>query len=190
MKAMSNTAKTAVGGMMVALSVIILLPTMFTSLVYALPAFAGMITMFCVVELGKKWAFGVYAAAAIISLLVIPNKEAVVMYVAFFGYYPIIKAILESKMPRVVEYILKFAVFNAAVVIAYILLIKVFAMPFNELMGIDDEGSFFARFAIPIMLAMGNVVFIVFDFCLTRLVTLYLRVWQKKFHKLFRFNKR
>lgn len=184
---MSKAAKTAMGGMMVALSVVILIPTALEIFVYALPAFAGMITMLCVIELDKKWAFGVYAATSIISLLVVPNKEAAVMYVAFFGYYPIVKSVFESKLPKVLEYILKFLVFNISVIIAYAALVKVFGMPFNELMGIE-EGSSWGNFAVPVLLALGNLVFITFDVCLTRVVTVYLKVWQKKFHKMFKFK--
>ena len=77
---MSKTAKTAIGGMLVALSVVLLIPTALEIFVYALPAFAGVITMFCVIEMGKSWAFGVYAATAIIGMLVLPNKEAAVLY--------------------------------------------------------------------------------------------------------------
>ena len=186
-KGLSTAAKTAIGGMSVALSVIILLPTALEIFVYALPAMAGMLTMFCVIELGKTWAFGVYFASSAIGLLLVPNKEAVVMYVAFFGYYPIIKAILESKLPRVPEYIIKFAVFNVSVLIAYVLLIKVFGMPFDEVMGIGDNATW-SKFAVPIMLALGNIVFIVYDLALTRIATVYIRIWQKKFRKMFRFK--
>ena len=68
---MSKTAKTAIGGMLVALSVVLLIPTALEIFVYALPAFAGVITLFCVIEMGKSWALGVYAATAIIGMLVV-----------------------------------------------------------------------------------------------------------------------
>ena len=51
---MSKTAKTAIGGMLVALSVVLLIPTALEIFVYALPAFAGVITLFCVIEMGKS----------------------------------------------------------------------------------------------------------------------------------------
>ena len=68
---MSQSAKTAIGGMITALSVVILMPTALDLFVYALPAMAGMLTMFAVVELGKKWSFGVYVAVSLISLLLV-----------------------------------------------------------------------------------------------------------------------
>ena len=187
MKELSQASKTAIGGMAVALSVVLMLPTAFEIFVYALPAIAGMLTLFCVIELGKSWAAGVYAASSAIGLLLIPNKEAVVLYVAFFGYYAILKAVFESRLPRAVEYLLKFLVFNASVVAAYALLVKVFGMPLDQILGIEED-VFWAKYAVPIFLVMGNVVFILYDFCLTRIATAYIKVLQKKFHKFFRFK--
>ena len=185
---MSQSAKTAMGGMVTALSVVILMPTALDLFVYALPAMAGMLTMFCVVELGKNWSVGVYAATSFISLLLVPNKEAAILYIAFFGYYPIVKSVLESKLPKIPEYIFKFLIFNVSVVAAYAVLVKVLGMPFDALMGTEGDDSVFAQYIAPIMLLLGNVVFIVFDIALTRIVTVYLRVWQKKFKKLFPFR--
>lgn len=187
MKTMSHASKTAIGGMIVALSVVLMLPTAFEIFVYALPAIAGMLTLFCVIELGKSWAFGVYAASSAIGLLLIPNKEAVVLYVAFFGYYAILKAIFESKLPRAVEYLLKFLVFNLSVVAAYALLVKLFGMPLDQILGVDEDVSW-GRHAVPVFLVMGNLVFLLYDFCLTRIATAYIKVLQKKLHKLFRFK--
>ena len=185
---MSHAGKTALGAMAVALSVVLMLPTVMNSLVYALPAFAGILTLFCVIELGKSWAIGVYAATATLSLLLLPNKEAAVMYAAFFGYYPVVKALLEGRaLPRVLEYLFKFLVFNASVVAAYLLLVYAFGLPFNELMQID-EGASWAKYAAVILLGVGNVTFLIFDFLLTRMATIYLRLWQKKLHRMFRFK--
>lgn len=187
---MNTASKTAIGGLMMALSVVILIPTALEFFVYALPAMAGLIIMFCVIELNKRWAAGVFAGAAVISLLLVPNKEAAVLYAAFFGYYPILKAIFESKLPRALEYSVKYICFNVAMVAAYFVLIKVFGMPFDQLMGIDDSSpAFFAKFAVPIMLAAGNVIFFFYDLCLTRMASVYVNVWQSKLRKRFRFKR-
>ena len=185
---MSQSAKTAMGGMITALSVVVLMPTALEVLVYALPAFAGMLIMFSIIELNKKWAFGIYAAVSILSLLLVPNKEASILYAAFFGYYPLLKAFAESKLPKVAEYILKFAVFNISMLLSYWALIKVLGMPFDEIMGIEGETGFMAKYALPILLGMGNVAFIMYDVAITRILTVYLNVWQKRFRKLFPFK--
>lgn len=185
---MSVSAKTALGAMVTALSVVILIPSAVQVFVYALPAMAGMLTMFAVVEIDKKWAIGSYIATSLIGLLFVANKEAVMYYVAFFGYYPVVKAILESKLPRALEYVLKFLIFNISIVISGVLLVKVFGMPYNDLLGIDGESAFFTKYALPIMLVLGNLVFILYDVALTRMLTAYLYVWQKRFHKIMRLR--
>lgn len=184
---MSKTAKTAIGGMATALTVALLIPTALDIFVFALPAFASLITAFCVIELDKKWAFGVYAASSVISLFTVPNKEAVLMYVAFFGYYPIVKALIEGKMKRPVGYVLKFLVFNVSVVAAYYVIIKLSGMPFNEFMGIEG-GGFLAKYGVPVMLILGNIAFVLLDFMISVYVTRYLCSWQKRFKKLFKFK--
>lgn len=186
---MSQSAKTAIGGMTAALSVVLMLPTVMGLWTYALPAFAGILIMFTIVELDKKWATGIFTAVSLLSLILLPNKEAAVFYLCFFGNYPIIKCLLEgAKMPRVPEYIIKFVVFNAEVLLAGFIMVKVFGMPMAELLGIEGETASWAQYALPITLAVGNVTFILFDRLLTMTVTIYLLKWQKRFRKMFPFK--
>ena len=180
---MSVASKTAVGGMAAALSVVILIPTALDIFVYALPAFAGMITLFCVIELNKKWALGVFTASALLSLILVPNKEAAVLYITFFGYYPVLKSSLEKIRLRAVEYLLKFLCFNISVVLSYVLLVFAFGISIEQLFG--DELTRAMYIVLP---ALMNVMFIAYDLCLTRMYTVYINVWQKRFHKLFRFR--
>lgn len=186
---MSQSAKTAIGGMTAALSVVLMLPTVMGLWTYALPAFAGILVMFAIIEINKKWATGIFVAVSLLSLILLPNKEAAVFYLCFFGNYPIIKCLLEgAKMPRVLEYIIKFAVFNAEVIFAGFIMIKVFGVPMAEFLGIEGEGVFWARYALPLTLAVGNVTFVLFDKLLTMMVTIYLVKWQKRFRKMFPFK--
>lgn len=184
---MKQSSKVALGGMLVALSVVILIPSAMELFVYALPAMAGILTMFAVIELDKKWAAGIYAATSILGLLLVPNKEAVVIYAVFFGYYPILKAVVESKLPRAAEYAVKFLVFNVALVLDFFIMTKIFGMPFESFMGIEGETGGWVKYIVPILLVLGNLTFTVFDFGTTQLVTGYLRFWQKRFRRLFRF---
>ena len=130
---MSQSAKTAIGGMTAALSVVLMLPTVMGLWTYALPAFAGILIMFTIIELDKKWATGIFVAVSLLSFILLPNKEAAVFYLCFFGNYPIIKGVLEGrKMPRVLEYIIKFVVFNAEILLAGFIMVKIFGVPMAE----------------------------------------------------------
>ena len=178
---MKNSAKTALGGMISALSLtIMLLTAVVPYLTYALPAIAGALLVLMVIEINKKWAFCAYAAISILSFLILPDKEAAMMYVAFFGYYPVLKPFLESKLSNnKLCWLAKATVFNIAIVVAYLVIVNVFGIPIDEM---EEYGKWGAA----ALLVMGNVMFVLYDICITRLVTLYLLKWQKRFRKLFR----
>ena len=186
---MSQSAKTAIGGMTAALSVVLMLPTVMGLWTYALPAFAGILIMLAVIELDKKWAAGIFAAVSILSLMLLPNKEAAVFYACFFGSYPIIKAVIEKRnIPRALEYIIKTVIFNASVLIASFVMLKLFGMPLEEFLGTEGESAWWVEYAIPITLVIANITFIAFDYLLTVMVTVYLTRWQKRFRKMFPFK--
>ena len=84
---MRNSAKTAMGGMIAALSLtIMLLTAVIPYLQYALPAMSGALLVLMVIEINKKWALCTYTAVSILSFLILPNKEAAMVYFAFFGF--------------------------------------------------------------------------------------------------------
>lgn len=178
---MKNSAKTAIGGIIASLSlVIMLLSAVIPFLEYALPAIAGALLVIIVIEVNKKWAFCAYLAVSLLSMLILANKEAAMMYVAFFGLYPILKPLLESKIKNnALCWAAKAVVFNVSVVAAYLIIVYVFGIPIED---IEKHGAKM----IPLLLLLGNVMFVLYDICITRLVTLYIRKWQKKFRKLFK----
>lgn len=139
---------------------------------YGLPALAGLPCMIIVIEMGHRWAWPVFVAAGILSALMAPDKEAVVLYLLFFGYYPILKALLERLSP-VVGWILKFAVFNLAMVAGFFLAVFVLGIP-------KDSFLVFGSATPLILLAVGNVVFFLYDYTLSGLIREYL----KRFHAL------
>lgn len=177
---MKKSAKTALGGITASLSLVFMLLTaVFPFLTYASPEIAGTLLIIMVLELNKKWAFGAYVTVSLLSLFILPDKEAAMMYVGFFGFYPILKPVLESKLPRVWEWLCKFLVFNASVCVSYLIIVYIFSIPIE---GMER----FGKWAVPALLAMGNVMFILYDMVISRLVSIYLNRWQKKFHSIFK----
>jgi len=149
------------------------------SMDYALPAMAGALTLLLVMELDVVWALGVYAAAAVLSLLLLPVKGVALFYAMFFGYYPALKTVLEGRLPAWLSWICKFAVFNAAVISAYMLATYVLNID------LEDFGETFGRWAKAIMLAVGNLSFWMYDYMvLSVFAGLYRRRWRRKLHKL------
>ncbi len=167
------STKVALGGVISALSVLfMILAGVTTSLEYAVPMVAGALLMILVVEFGQGFASLVYIAVSIISILVLGNKEPAIMYAMFFGYYPIIKSFLEKQLQNFVCWIVKYLIFNVAMVLSYFVVTKIFMIPF-------DDFELFGKFTLIILLLAGNAVFIIYDIMLTRLVSIYIYKWRK-----------
>ena len=177
---MKQSSKCAIGGIVSALSLVLMISVaIIPFLTYALPALAGVLIIFIVTEIDKKWAFGVYSAVGILAFLLVHDKEVAMMYIAFFGYYPIIKALLESKIPVALGWIIKVLLFNVTMVAAYLVLIYVMGISIDE---IDEYG----KMAVPMLLGAGTVAFVAYDIALTRIITLYMLKWRKYFKRYFK----
>ncbi|MCI8497070.1 MAG: hypothetical protein HFE85_02305 [Clostridiales bacterium] len=176
---MKHSAKVALGGMIAALSVALMfLSSLFPFATYAIPAIAGMLLMVVCAQIGYRWAALIYAAVSVLSFLLVADREAALFYVLFFGYYPILKGLLEKQNWRVLEWILKFAVFNAGVIAAYFLSIYVLDIP-------DDTIELFGPAGPWILLGAGNLVFILYDIALTQMFSRYLYFLHPKLQKWF-----
>lgn len=169
MRKNKSASSVAFGGIVSALAVLLMFFTgVFPFATYALPALAGLLLVVIVIDHGMKWAWCVYAAISALAILITPDREAAAMFVLFFGYYPILKSLLEQIRLRVVEYIVKFAIFNVAMVVAYLLIIYVLGIP-----DILEEFGELGKYGVWIMLGLGNVVFILYDITISRLVGIY-----------------
>lgn len=171
---MKTSYKVSLGGVVGALSVVLML---LTSLVpfgtYAFPAFAGMLLICVVIELGYSWAFIVYTVVSALSFIFLTDKEAALYYVVFLGFYPIIKGLIEKLRHKTLQYVLKFSAFNICMVIAFYLSISLLSIP-------KESFNLFGVYLPWVFLLLGNVVFIMYDYCISKVVTVYIL----KIHKL------
>jgi hypothetical protein len=157
----------------------VMLASYFPFLTYAVPAVAGALVIIPLVESGKGYAFATYIVSAVLVIL-FAEPEAKLMYVCFFGFYPIIKAIFEKPKSRVFEYLLKLVVFNGAVTLVYAF--------FTELFMIEVEGlGDFGKYSTLILYVLGNFAFILYDICLSRLCTFYMLRLHEKVKKILKF---
>ena len=164
---MSNSGKIALGGLLTALGVVLMFLTGLIPIgTYALPAIAGVLLIVAVIEIGAKWAWMIYAAVAVLSLLFAADKEAALLFVLFFGYYPVLKSFLERISNKVLSWISKFAVFNVAVVACFFLAVNFLQLP-------EDSFTVFGIYLPWVFLILGNAVFLIYDIALSGLVATY-----------------
>ena len=164
---MSKSGKIALGGLLTALGVVLMFLTGLIPIgTYALPAIAGVLLIVAVIEIGAKWAWMIYAAVAVLSLLFAADKEAALLFVLFFGYYPALKSFLERISNKVLSWISKFAVFNVAVVACFFLAVNFLQLP-------EDSFTVFGIYLPWVFLILGNAVFLIYDIALSGLVATY-----------------
>ena len=149
--------------MLSALGVVLLLVGSFIEVVdIAMAALASLLCIFAVIEYGKGAPWLVFAVTGVLSLILLPNKTPAVFYVGFLGYYPIIKEKLE-RFKKPIAWLFKMLVFNAALVVIF-LAVKYILMP-----GVSESWIIYAALAV-----MSELVFVLYDIALTRLITFYI----------------
>ena len=175
---MNNTKKIALSSLMIALCSLFMLTSYFPYLTISISFFAGIFIMVLVIEINKKWALLSYFVSAIlVSLLAEP--EAKLLYVVFFGYYPIIKSLFEGLKSRVLEYILKFLIYNTAIVLAYTVIAEMFGVPLGDM-------NEFGKHTSLILLIVANVLFPIYDIALSRVAAFYMIRLHDKVTKLLK----
>ena len=89
------TKRMAVCAVLTAVGVVIsLLGSLVGLLDLCTPLFAALLLVPIVIEYGKRYAWSVWLATALLSLFLLPNKSPAAIYLVF-GYYPILKEKLE-----------------------------------------------------------------------------------------------
>ena len=171
---MKKSLKVSIGGAVAALGLVLMFLTSLVPIgTYAFPTFAGILLVVIVIEIGYGYALSVFAATSLLSFLLITDKEAALVYVIFLGYYPIIKALIERIRSRAVQYVIKFALFNACMIGAFFIAVTLLSIP-------KESFTLFGVYLPWAFLIAGNVFFVMYDFCITRLVILYMRDWRHR----------
>lgn len=175
-----NTAKTALCGMVSALSVALM---MFEGLIQvasiAVPAMAGCLLIPVVAEAGLGWALGSYGTTAVLCLLLAPDREAALIYLLFFGYYPVLFAVLGRIRSGAARWAAKLMIFNAAAAGEALLATYVLGIPFEDIPFLP------APWGIIGLLIAANLVFVLYDFTLAGLIREYFRRLHHKLSKYF-----
>ena len=158
----------ALAGMLAALGAVLLcLGTLVPLATYAAPVLASAAVLIAREECRAGPAFGCYAVSAALGLLLSPDREAALLY-AFLGYYPLLKPKLDALRPRPLRALAKLLLCCAAVGAMYALLIFVF-----RLEAVVREAAETTPALLAATVALGVVVFLVYDLALVRLTIVY-----------------
>lgn len=163
MRRNQKTFRTALGGICLA---VLLVSLYLSSVVPAVELVFYLLTSVCVcvmvAETGIRGGLILYAAGAVLGVLIIPGKLGILPYVFFYGIFPIIKCLAEKIRNTPASHAVKFGFFAVVMVIAY-----KFA-----------RALFFANIDLPgqgtaALILFGVVMYVCYDYILSGVIRIY-----------------
>ncbi len=171
--------RVALGGIVSALCLLCMfLAGIMPALYLLLPMAAGMLMMIIAEEVSKSWAWLTYISVSLLSIFVTADKEAALIFIILFGHYPILRIYLHKLKFRGIRCIAKMLIFNICAVAYFYVTVFIFGMK-QMLEDMNDFGRYGAVF----LLALGNFIFVLYDFNLGYSYQLYLKRLLPKFRK-------
>ena len=162
-----------VSAMLCALGVVILgLGALIEVLDITVAVIASLLTVYAVIEIGGAYPWLIWIVTSIVALLLLPLKTPVLFYTFLTGYYPILKQKIERRMARLPAWALKMGVLVISLVVIWAFM-WLFAPTLLE------TGGGWIMIAATVIL--GVFCFVLYDICLTRLITVYFVKLQKRF---------
>ncbi len=165
-----SVRKTAVGGIAAAIVTVMMFFEGFVTVgQYTVPVICGMIILSVSYVTGKKYALYAYAAASVLTMLFCADKEAVLCFIMYAGYYPVFRSVIEGVKSIALRFIIKILHFDISAFVIYEISISILGIPADEfsVLGISIPIVFFAAL---------NIAFIVYDIMLDR--------FEKRFRKM------
>lgn len=167
----------ALCGMMTALSVtVMLMGGVIPLATFCCPVLASLALVPVLLEAGKKWALSAYAAAAMLSLILSPDKESALLF-AFLGYYPALKPALDKIKSRPLRAAAKLGIFNLAA--AAMMLTIAFVL---NMQAVVAEYAAMGAAGLIAFVILANVTMLAYDRMILVLAIVYLRKFRKNTH--------
>lgn len=147
--------RVALGGIVGALCLTVMVLTGVVPALYiAAPMVAGMLMIILAEEVSEGWGWLTYLAVSLLTLLMNPDKEAALMFMLFYGYYPLLRPRLHRIRLRWLRLLLKLLLFNAFLVADFLITVYVLGLPTFE----DTLPWMYAG-----LIAASNLIFLAYD---------------------------
>ena len=169
-----NTKRMTVSAVLAAMGVaLIFIGSLIQTLDLSMAALASFFCIFAVIEIKGAYPWLLYTVTGVLSVILMPQNMGGWFYLLFLGYYPILKAKIE-KLNRTLSWAIKILIFNAALIICIYAASLIFygGNMMQAVFGILG-GEGWGIYAVAGMYVFGNVVFVIYDIALTRLITYY-----------------
>lgn len=169
--------RVALGGIVAALCLVTMfLAGIIPPLYIILPMAAGILMMIIAVEVSSKWALLTYIAVSLLSMIITFDKEAALLFIMFFGHYPILRLHIERIRATAIRRLLKLTLFNLCIILFYFITVYFFGL--DQMI---EEFNDIGRYGEYIMLALANILFVLYDTNLRNFYIIYRKRLMPKF---------
>lgn len=179
---MKNAAgRVAFCGVMAALAIVLMsLGNLVPAATFCCPMLGSLLLIPVLDGCGKKYALCWYAAVSVLSLLLLTDREAALLFL-LLGYYPILKPTIDRLPLKPLRLLCRLSVFVIAALALYGLLrffgLETIASEFPDAAGRKLMWIIISFFAA------GCLLFLLYDVVVSRMT----RLWQKKWRgRLFK----
>lgn len=168
-----SARRIALCGLLTALAVVVMLVSGALGIgTFIGPVLAMAVLLPVLEEYGAKTALTAYAAAAFLGILLVPDVELAWVYAAF-GWYPVVRRRIDRLPSRFLRVAVRIGLCTAVVLALYGLLLRSLGLTAD----LQEAAPAFNL----LLLALGNVVFLLTDKALERLTAL----WHRKLRRRF-----
>lgn len=162
---MKKQNKITLSAILAALSCAFMIFSRIPNLTYAVPALSGLFIMIILFEAGVKYAVLAFLVSALLNF-VFADINSCVLFVLLFGYYPIIKAVLDSKANKTVGWVFKILLFNFAAAGCFFV--------FKFIIGFELSSLYiWGKYTIVLSAILLNAVFVLYDIALSQAAEFY-----------------
>lgn len=149
------------------ISTVMYLSSIVTVFEYCACVVGGLIVTFIIVEFGTKYALTVYFASSVLSVIIIPTKMTLLLFVLFCGWYSFVKRYLD-RLPSFIRILSKLAVFNTSLA----------AITFITVKFLMTEAIAWYMYVLVFLLA--DLTFLMYDRLIDKLIFIYVMKYRNK----------
>lgn len=143
--------------------VFIYLASIIPSGVFVFLAISSLCVIAARIHCSVRFALMTFAATSLLGFFIAADKSCVILYVGFFGYYPIVKSAFERIRNTALSWAAKLVLFNIVLAAGWIFSRELFFADIPQIPG-----------GLAVMYAVFNIVFAVFDVGLSKLIHYYM----------------
>lgn len=171
--------RVALGGIVSALCLVTMfLAGIITPLYLLLPMIAGALLLIIAEEVSIGWALLTYISVSILSMFITADKESALIFIMFFGHYPMLRFYIQKIKLRLLRLTVKLGIFNICAVGFFFVTVYLFGI--KQML---EDMSDFGRYGSYIFLGLCNIVFLLYDYMLDAVYNVYIKRLMPKFKR-------